>query len=184
MSRLTKKPIVLPKGVQVTIDDKSVVVKGPKGELKRDIFDEVKLEQKEDGIYIIQKNDNLIRKSEQKKIAMMCGTFASLLKSMIIGVSEGFKKELEIVGVGYRAQLKGKNLILNLGYSHPIEVVPPEGIVFEVSSPTAISVSGIKKDVVGQVAANIKRWRIPIVYSGKGIRYKGEYIRTKVGKKV
>ncbi len=137
MSRLTKKPIVLPKGVQVTIDDKSIVVKGPKGELKRDIFDEVKLEQKEDGIYIIQKNDNLIRKSEQKKIAMMCGTFASLLKSMIIGVSEGFKKELEIVGVGYRAQLKGKNLILNLGYSHPIEVIPPEGIVFEVSSPTA-----------------------------------------------
>jgi len=184
MSRLTKKPIVLPKGVQVTIDDKSIVVKGPKGELKRDIFDEVKLEQKEDGIYIIQKNDNLIRKSEQKKIAMMCGTFASLLKSMIIGVSEGFKKELEIVGVGYRAQLKGKNLILNLGYSHPIEVIPPEGIVFEVSSPTAISVSGIQKDVVGQIAANIKRWRIPIVYSGKGIRYKGEYIRTKVGKKV
>lgn len=184
MSRLNKKPVVVPKGVEVLFSEDFVTVKGPKGELKEPLFKEIKIEQKEDGIWVLANEDVVRRQSDYKKLGMMAGTFWSLLNNMVIGVTAGYSKELEIVGIGYRAQLKGTKLIINLGYSHPVEVDPPAGITFEVPGPNAIVVKGIDKQLVGQTAAEIRRWRIPIVYSGKGIRYKGEYVRTKVGKKV
>ncbi|AKI97902.1 50S ribosomal protein L6 [Kosmotoga pacifica] len=184
MSRLIKKPIEIPKGVEIKIDGNTVIVKGPKGELKQEFLPYVKFEQRDDGLWVLPNTDIVRRKSDHKKIAMFCGTYWSLVRSMVVGVTQGFQKELEIVGVGYRAQLQGKKLVLNLGFAHPVEIEAPEGITFEVPAPNAIVVKGIDKYLVGQVAANIRRWREPIVYSGKGIRYKGEYVRTKVGKKV
>lgn len=184
MSRLIKKPIPVPNGVQVEIKENIIKVKGPKGELSQEYLPYVKIEQKEDGIWVTPNEEMVRRQSDRRKLAMFSGTYWALVRNMIIGVTQGYQKELEIKGVGYRAQLQGKKLVLNLGYAHPVEIEPPEGITIEVPNPTSIIVKGIDKYLVGQVAANIRRWREPIVYSGKGIRYKGEYVRTKVGKKV
>lgn len=184
MSRLNKKPIMIPKGVEVKIEDDRISVKGPLGTLEQEFLPYIVIEVDGSEIWIKPNTNMARRKSDEKKLATFCGTYWSLLRSMIQGVTSGFQKDLEIVGVGYRAQLRGKKLVINLGYAHPVEIEPPDGITIEVPAPNAITVKGIDKHLVGQVAANIKRWREPIVYSGKGIRYKGEHVRTKVGKKV
>ena len=176
MSRIGRLPIELPAGVTVTVDnDNAVVVKGPKGELAR------KFDKKMD----IQVEGNLVtisRADDQKQTKAFHGLTRALLHNMVTGVSAGFEKALEIVGVGYRAQMSGKKLVINVGYSHPVEIDQPEGITFEVPSQTSIIVRGIDKQRVGQVAANIRAVRKPEPYKGKGIRYVGEYVRRKEGK--
>ncbi len=184
MSRLNKKPIIIPKGVEVKIEDSTIRVKGPLGELEQTFLPYVKIGIEDSEIWIKPNTDMVRRKRDDKKLATFCGTYWSLINGMIQGVTEGFRKDLEIVGVGYRAQLRGKKLVMNLGYAQPVEIDPPEGITIEVPAPNAVTVKGIDKHLVGQIAANIRRWREPIVYSGKGVRYKGEHVRTKVGKKV
>jgi len=184
ISRLAKKPIEIPAKVEVSINNNIITVKGPKGELKRTL-NEIILVQIESNEINIKPNLELMKRtSEAKNFRAMTGTFCSHIKNMIIGVTEGFKKELTIVGVGYRAALKGKTLNMNLGYAHEVNVEPPENITFEVPKPNQIIVNGIDKEVVGQIAANIRGWREPLVYGGKGIRYVDEVVRTKVGKKV
>ena len=173
-SGLIKKAVVVPNGVEVLFSEDFVTVQGPMGELKESLLDGVLVEQKENEIWISPDEEAAIRQSDHKKLRMRCGTFWALLRNMVLGVTVGYSKELEIVGVGYRAQLQGKKLVINLGYSHPVEVEPPAGITFEVPGPNAIVVKGIAKQAVGQIAAEIRAWREPIVYSGKGIRYKGE----------
>ncbi|HPF17139.1 MAG TPA: 50S ribosomal protein L6 [Thermotogota bacterium] len=184
MSRLAKKPIEIPNKVEVTINDNTIIVKGPKGELKRTINERVLIQIENNEINVKPNLELMKRTSEAKHFRAMTGTFCSHIKNMIIGVTEGFKKELTIVGVGYRAALKGKTLNMNLGYAHEVNVEPPENITFEVPKPNQIIVNGIDKEVVGQIAANIRGWREPLVYGGKGIRYVDEIVRTKVGKKV
>ena len=176
MSRIGRLPIELPAGVTITVnDDNAVVVKGPKGELAR------KFDTKMD----IQVEGNLVtigRPDDEKRTKAFHGLSRALLNNMVTGVSQGFEKGLEIVGVGYRAQMNGKKLVINVGYSHPVEIDQPEGITFEVPSQTSIIVRGIDKQKVGQVAANIRAVRKPEPYKGKGIRYVGEYVRRKEGK--
>lgn len=175
MSRIGNAPIVIPDSVTITKNGKSLVVNGSKGKLELNI---------QDGIGVEIEGANIIvkRKQEQKQIKALHGLTRSLIANMIAGVTEGWTKDLELIGVGFRAQVNGGKLILNVGYSHPVEVEAPEGISFEVADNTRIKVSGIDKQLVGQVAANLKKIRIPDVYKGKGIRYQGEYIRKKVGK--
>jgi large subunit ribosomal protein L6 len=175
MSRIGKQPITVPNGVEVTIDGHSVKVKGPKGELSQEFSDYVTIER--DGDIL-----NVGRIDDSREARSYHGLSRTLLSNMVVGVSEGFFKNLEIIGVGYRAALKGKDLELQLGYSHPILVVAPEGITFEVPAPTQIKVSGYDKQKVGQVAADIRKWRKPEPYKGKGVRYEGEYVRRKLGK--
>ncbi|MGI6152293.1 MAG: 50S ribosomal protein L6 [Christensenellaceae bacterium] len=175
MSRIGKLPIAVPAGVDVKIDGSNVAVKGKNGELKESFDSRINIEQQGDTIIIT-------RTSEQKEVRALHGLTRSLLQNMVTGVSEGFSKKLEIVGVGYRAQLQGKKLVLALGYSHPVEMEAPEGITFEVPDQNTILVKGYNKQVVGQVAANIRKYRKPEPYKGKGIKYEGEYIRRKVGK--
>src|SRR6056297_2302879 len=183
ISRLAKKPIQVPAKVEVSIKDKAIFVKGPKGELKRSLNDNVIVEIDNSEITVKPNLELIKRTSEAKVFRAMTGTFWSHIMNMINGVTEGFKKELKIVGVGYRAALKGTTLNMNLGYAHEVNVEPPENVTFEVPKPNQIIVNGIDKEVVGQVAANIREWRIPLVYGGKGIRYSDEIVRTKVGKK-
>ena len=177
MSRVGRLPIAVPSGVNVEIKGTHVQVKGPKGEMKH-LFPPV--------VAIEQEGNELIitRKSEEKFDRSMHGTARALIQNMVTGVSEGFVKELEIQGVGYRCELSGKNLVLHVGYSHPVTVEPPEGITFEVLDKrgTNFKVSGIDKQVVGEISANIRKVRPPEPYKGKGIRYKGEYVRIKPGK--
>lgn len=176
MSRIGKEPISIPSDVQVSIEGRSVGVSGPKGSLDLDLPGEIGVRQEDDKILVERPNDD-------RKNKALHGLIRSLVNNMIIGVSEGFKKELEIVGVGYRAAEKGSDgLELQLGFSHPVQVKAPEGITFEVPEPTRIIVSGINKEVVGQVAANIRSYRKPEPYKGKGIRYVGEYVARKAGK--
>ena len=176
MSRIGKEPISVPSDVQVSIEGRNVGVSGPKGSLDLDVPGEIEVRQEDDMILVERPNDD-------RKNKALHGLTRSLVKNMVIGVSEGFKKELEIVGVGYRAAEKGSNgLELQLGFSHPVEVKAPEGITFEVPEPTRIIVSGINKEVVGQVAADIRSYRKPEPYKGKGIRYAGEYVARKAGK--
>lgn len=176
MSRIGKLPIQIPAGVTVTVDgDNVVTVKGPKGELKQDINKDMKIVQ-EDGIVKIE------RPSENKNHKALHGLTRSLIFNMVEGVTNGYAKSLDIVGVGYRAQLQGKKIVLNLGFSHPVEIDPPAGIEFEVPNPNKIIVKGINKQVVGAVASDIRKWREPEPYKGKGIRYEGEYVRQKEGK--
>ena len=176
MSRIGKEPISVPSDVQVSIEGRNVGVSGPKGSLDLDVPGEIEVRQEDDMILVERPNDD-------RKNKALHGLTRSLVKNMVIGVSEGFKKELEIVGVGYRAAEKGSNgLELQLGFSHSVEVKAPEGITFEVPEPTRIIVSGINKEVVGQVAADIRSYRKPEPYKGKGIRYAGEHVARKAGK--
>lgn len=175
MSRIGKLPITVPAGVTVTIDGSAVTVKGPKGELSRSFQPVISIKQEGDQIICTPLD-------ETREANAFHGLTRTLLANMVEGVSQGFSKKLQLVGVGYRAALKGKNLEMQLGYSHPVLVEAPEGITFEVPSQTEIVVTGPSKEQVGQVAANIRKWRKPEPYKGKGIRYEGEYVRRKVGK--
>ena len=176
MSRIGKIPVTIPAGVEVKIDeDNLVTVKGPKGELSEKISSLVNIKI-EDGVLTVTRDD------DQKESRSMHGLSRTLIGNMVTGVSEGFERKLEIVGVGYKADKQGKKLVLNLGYSHPIELVDPDGITTETPSATEILVKGINKAIVGNYAANIRAWRPPEPYKGKGIKYAGEKIRRKEGK--
>lgn len=175
MSRVGKNPIDLPDGVEVTIKKNNVFVKGPKGSLAREVSPQIKLNLKDGQLVVGRPNDSNYYKS-------LHGLFRTLLFNMVQGVSEGFEKKLEIVGVGYRAEMAKNRLSLNLGYSHPIIFVPPEGVEIVVEAATNISVQGIDKELVGQVAAKIRSFRPPEPYKGKGIKYVDEHIRRKAGK--
>lgn len=175
MSRIGKKPIEIPSGVELSVDGTTVTVKGPKGTLTQVVPAEVVVDRDGDGVVVTRPND-------QPRVRAMHGLTRSLLSNMVTGVTEGFTRELEIVGVGYRATAKGSGIEIQVGYSHPVEVQAPEGIEFEVPSNTRIVVRGIDKQKVGQVAADIRKIRKPEPYKGKGIRYAGEYVRRKAGK--
>ncbi len=176
MSRIGRKPIAVPDAVSVELAPGRVAVKGPKGELSQTLSSEMKIEQS-DGTLTVERPTN---RGEHRALH---GLTRSLIANMVEGVTEGFEKRLEIQGVGYRAQLKGKNLELALGYSHPVAIEAPDGIEFEVPQPTEIIVRGIDKQLVGQVAADIRKRRPPEPYKGKGIRYRGEHVMRKVGKR-
>jgi large subunit ribosomal protein L6 len=175
VSRIGKQPIPVPAGVDVKIDGTTVTVKGPKGELTQTFTDVLTIVAEEGALVVTRPDDGRIARS-------LHGLTRSLLANMVIGVSEGFTKNLEIVGVGYRAAMKGSDLELQLGFSHPVVVTAEPGIKFEVPQPTRITVSGIDKQRVGQVAADIRKWRKPEPYKGKGVRYEGEHVRRKLGK--
>jgi len=175
MSRIGKSPIEVPAGVDVTVTPGHIKVKGPKGELARVI---------PGGITISQEGDTLVceRPNDENKSKAMHGLARSLVSNMVIGVTEGFSKELQIVGVGYRAEAQGKDIRLSLGFSHTVDVKAPEGITFDIPAQTQVIVKGIDKEVVGQVAANIRSIRKPEPYKGKGVRYLGERVVRKAGK--
>lgn len=175
MSRIGKQPISLPKGVEVRVDGSLVTVKGPKGELSRAIDPDIAVEQ-QDGQLLVS------RPSDQPRHRAAHGLYRTLVSNMVTGVSEGFSKTLEMQGVGYRAQMQGSTLVLNIGFSHPVEVPPPPNIEFEVDGTSKIIVKGMSKEQVGQVAADVRKIRPPEPYKGKGIRYAGEYVRRKAGK--
>lgn len=175
MSRLGKKPIVVPPGVEVKIQDGSVFVKGPKGELSKEFRREISMELR----------DNLFQlslRSQSKLARKLWGTYVSLVKNMLIGASEGYAKKLILEGIGYRAQAEGKDLVLNLGFSHPVKFPAPDGISFKVEK-NLITISGIDKEKVGQTAAKLRSLKKPDPYKGKGFRYEGEIIKRKAGKK-
>ena len=175
MSRIGRLPITIPAGVEVKCDEGMVTVKGPKGELSQSISDLISIEI-EDGVI------NVKRANDEKEARSLHGLTRTLINNMVVGVTEGYQKKLELVGVGYRAQVKGNDLEMSLGYSHPVVVKAIEGITFECPSQTEILVKGIDKQKVGQVTADIRKWRAPEPYKGKGIRYEGEHIRRKLGK--
>jgi large subunit ribosomal protein L6 len=175
MSRIGRLPITVPSGVDVTIDGRNVTVTGPKGSLSRALHPDMTVSREEGTIVVT-------RPTEQKTHKQLHGLTRTLVNNMVVGVTDGYRKGLEITGVGYRAALNGRKLTLNLGYSHPIEIDPPEGITFEVENPTRLSVVGIDKELVGQIAAKVRSTRKPEPYKGKGVRYSGEYIRRKAGK--
>ena len=175
MSRIGKKPIQIPKGVTVTLNSGVIAVKGPKGELKETVHPEI--------CVAMQGTEVLVtRSSDEKKYRALHGLWRALIQNMIVGVTEGYSKKLEIVGVGYRAEIKGACLNLLLGYSHPILFAPPDGIKVEAPTQTSIIISGTHKQLVGLVAAKIRSMRPPEPYKGKGVKYEGEYIRRKAGK--
>ena len=176
MSRIGRKPVVVPDAVSVEIGTGNIAVKGPKGELSQFFSQEMKVAQ-EDGTIVVT------RPTDRGPHRALHGLTRSLIANMVEGVTDGFEKRLEIQGVGYRAALKGRNLELALGYSHPVSIEAPEGIEFEVPQPTEVIVRGIDKQLVGQVAADIRKRRKPEPYKGKGIRYKGEQVLRKVGKR-
>lgn len=175
MSRVGNKPVDLPDGVDVKIDGSLIKVKGSKGELTRTFHERISFSL-DDGVVTVTRPD------DARESRALHGLSRALLNNMVVGVSDGFRKELEIHGVGYRAAMKGRDLELLVGFSHPVVVEAPEGITFEVPEQTKIVVSGIDKEQVGQVAANIRKVRPPEPYKGKGIRYVGEYVRRKAGK--
>ena len=175
MSRIGRLPITVPSGVDVTIDGRNVTVKGPRGSLSRSLHPDMTLSRDEASLVVT-------RPTEQKTHKQLHGLTRTLVNNMVVGVTDGYRKGLEITGVGYRAALNGRKLQLNLGYSHQIEIDPPEGISFEVETPTRLAVVGIDKELVGQIAAKVRSTRKPEPYKGKGVRYAGEYIRRKAGK--
>src|SRR3989338_306826 len=180
MSRIGNSPINIVTGVEVSKTDGKVMVKGPKGSLDITLPIEIRVEIEGDQIIVKRKND-------EKKVKALHGLIRSLIANMVVGVSSGWTKDLELQGVGFRAQVDGNSgstskLVLNVGYSHQVEVEAPEGITFDLIDTNKIKVSGISKELVGQVAANIKKVRVPDAYKGKGIRYQGEYIKKKAGK--
>ena len=176
MSRIGKKPVPLPAGVVASIDGKLVKVKGPKGELSVTLVEEVDASIDEHGITVTPRK-------EMDRAAQMWGLSRTLVSNLVQGVTEGFTSKLEILGVGYRAAVQGKTLQLQLGFSHDVNYPIPEGITIAAEKPTLLTISGINKQLVGQVAAEIRSWRPPEPYKGKGVRYEGEYVRRKEGKK-
>jgi large subunit ribosomal protein L6 len=176
MSRIGKMPILVPSGVEVTIDGGDVTVKGPKGTLTHTVVEPITIEKGDDGALLVS------RPNDERDSRARHGLTRTLVANMVRGVTEGYSKTLEIVGTGYRVQARGSDLEFSLGFSHPVTVNAPEGIAFAVENPTRFSVSGIDKQQVGQVAANIRRLRRPDPYKGKGVRYQGETIRRKAGK--
>ena len=175
MSRIGKKPVSIPEGVKIARAKGVVTVEGPKGKLTQDIADEIATEIKNDEVV-------LTRPSDSKRHRAMHGLYRALITNMVTGVTTGYSKRLLIEGVGYRAEKAGKATSFALGYSHPVVIIPPDGIEINIEGPTKLSVSGIDKQLVGQVAANIRSFRPPEPYKGKGIRYDGEHIRRKAGK--
>jgi len=175
MSRIGRLPIEVPAGVDISVEGATVSVKGPKGSLSRDIAPQLTIV-REDGTLRVERPD------DGKQSRELHGLTRTLIANMVTGVTTGYRKGLEITGVGYRAQLVGKKLQLSLGYSHPIEIDPPEGVAFEVENPTRLAVTGIDKELVGHVAARVRAMRKPEPYKGKGVRYSGEVVRRKAGK--
>ncbi|PXY37964.1 50S ribosomal protein L6 [Prauserella flavalba] len=176
MSRIGKLPITVPSGVDVTIDGQLVKVKGPKGTLEHTVPEPITVERGEDGVLSVKRPD------DERESRALHGLTRTLVNNLVVGVTDGYEKKMEIHGVGYRVQAKGSDLEFALGYSHPVLIKAPEGITFKVESPTRFSVSGIDKQKVGQTAAVIRKLRRPDPYKGKGLRYEGERIRRKVGK--
>ena len=176
MSRIGKQPVPVPTGVDVTIDGRNVSVKGPKGTLSLSVADPITVSRNDDGAIVVS------RPNDERRSRSLHGLSRTLVSNLVTGVTQGYTTKMEIFGVGYRVQLRGTNLEFALGYSHPVVVEAPEGITFAVESPTKFSVSGIDKQRVGQISANIRRLRRPDPYKGKGVRYEGEQIRRKVGK--
>ena len=177
MSRVGNSPISIPIEVTITLDNECINVKGPLGNQSLNLLDGIGINIEENTLYVIKNSDN-----DSKELRAKHGLSRALIANMIVGVSKGFEKQLEIVGVGYRATQENKTVVFQLGYSHPINFDPPEGITIEVPQPTKVFVKGVNKQEVGQVAANIRGLRPPEPYKGKGIRYKDEYIRRKAGK--
>jgi large subunit ribosomal protein L6 len=175
MSRIGKRPIPIPDKVTITLEGQKVSVKGPKGQLSLSLVPEVSIEQEDTTLLVKRRNESRIARQRH-------GLSRTLVANMVEGVSQGFQKRLEIQGVGYRAQIQGKNLSLSVGYSHPVVIEPPEGIQLAVENNTNVMVSGIDKEIVGNIAASIRAVRPPEPYKGKGIRYSGEVVRRKVGK--
>jgi large subunit ribosomal protein L6 len=175
VSRVGKKPVVIPDGVKITQEGNFLKIKGPKGELERQIHPNI-------GIEIVENQVNVTRPNDTKQNKSLHGLSRALVQNMVTGVTDTYKKTLDIVGVGYKAELKGKNLLLNIGYSHPIFLIPPEGITLEIPTQTQIIVSGIDKQLVGLIAAKIRSFRKPEPYKGKGIKYSDEHIVRKAGK--
>jgi len=175
MSRIGRMPVTIPSGVDVTINGREVTVTGPKGKLSLEVAEPIEVSQSGGVITVTRPND-------EGNVRALHGLSRSLVANMVTGVTEGYRKTLEIVGVGYRVQARGSNLEFSLGFSHPVTVSPPEGITLRVETPTRLVVEGIDKQQVGEVAANIRKLRKPDPYKGKGLRYSGEHIRRKVGK--
>ena len=176
MSRIGKQPVLIPAGVDVTIDGQNVAVKGPKGTLTLDVAEPIEVARNDEGAVVVT------RPNDERRNRSMHGLSRNLIANLVTGVTQGYTTKMEIFGVGYRVQAKGSNLEFALGYSHPVLIEAPEGITFAVETPTKFSVSGIDKQKVGQISAVIRRLRRPDPYKGKGIRYEGEQIRRKVGK--
>ncbi|WAJ46143.1 50S ribosomal protein L6 [Mycobacterium sp. Aquia_216] len=176
MSRIGKRPIPVPAGVDVTIDGQTVSVKGPKGTLDLTVAEPITVVRSEDGAIVVNRPD------DERENRSLHGLSRTLVSNLVTGVTQGYTTKMEIFGVGYRVQLKGANLEFALGYSHPVLIEAPEGITFAVETPTKFSVTGIDKQKVGQISANIRRLRRPDPYKGKGVRYEGEQVRRKVGK--
>lgn len=175
MSRIGKAPITIPQGVTVNLNNNQVSVKGPKGELSTKIRPEIIVEKADDKIMLKRANEERLAKN-------LHGLSRTLVANMILGVTEGFERNLEVIGIGYRAQMEGKKLVMQLGYSHPVEIDPPKGTEISVGKGNLITVRGIDKQAVGDLAAFIREKRLPEVYKGKGVKYSGEVIRRKVGK--
>jgi large subunit ribosomal protein L6 len=175
MSRIGRLPVAVPAGVEVALDGRRITVSGPKGELSRELHPDMRVS-REDGTIVVT------RPTEQKQHKQLHGLTRTLVANMVEGVTTGYRKGLEITGVGYRAALSGRKLVLSLGYSHPVEIDPPGGISFELENPTHLAVVGIDKELVGQIAAQVRASRKPEPYKGKGVRYAGERVRRKAGK--
>ncbi len=175
MSRIGRLPVAVPSGVDVTIDGRKLTVKGPKGELGRELHPDMSVARQDDAIVVS-------RPTEQKHHKQLHGLTRTLVNNMVVGVTNGYRKGLEITGVGYRATLVGRKLQLSLGYSHQVEIDPPAGITFELENPTRLAVVGIDKELVGQIAARVRASRKPEPYKGKGVKYAGERVRRKAGK--
>lgn len=177
MSRIGKAPIAIPSGVTFSVtEDNVVTVKGPKGELEKALHPNMKIEKNESGEVVVS------RPSDNKNDRSLHGLTRSLINNMVVGVTEGYQKTLELNGVGYRASVQGNKLVMNLGYSHPVEIEAVEGVTFETPAPTRVIIKGADKEKVGDMAADIRKWRKPEPYLGKGIKFEGEHIRRKVGK--
>jgi large subunit ribosomal protein L6 len=175
MSRIGKQPVKIPEGVTIQIEGNTIRVKGPKGELRKDFHRDMSIAVEGDAVKVTRPSDLPYHRA-------LHGLTRTIVANMVDGVSRGFERSLQLVGVGYRASKSGKKLVLNVGYSHPVEIEPPQGIEFEVPNPAAIIVKGSDRETVGQITANIRHVRPPEVYKGKGIRYLGERVRHKVGK--
>jgi large subunit ribosomal protein L6 len=176
MSRIGKLPVAVPSGVEVTIDGQHIKVKGPKGTLEHTVSEPITVERDDDGTLLVKRPD------DERTSKALHGLTRTLVNNLVVGVTAGYEKKMEIHGVGYRVQAKGSDLEFALGYSHPVKIEAPEGITFKVETPTRFSVSGIDKQKVGQISAVIRKLRRPDPYKGKGLRYEGEKIRRKVGK--